>query len=239
MLKHFKPLCLLTGLAYLLLAAPIQAQTPLKINTAFAMPLSSEAQDGLFDHLMQELFGHLDKQVQVQRPPAERALRYANAGIDDGDGPRIAGLTQTYPNLLQVPEKVLDVEFVAFTLEDLSFSAGSWESLKPYHVGIVKGWKILESNIQDTQSLIQAHDPTQLFEFLKEGRIQVAVIDRLTGSHIAEQAELSVNIQEPPFAVREMYLYLHKKHEDIIESVAANLKKMKEEGRYAEIMKLP
>jgi polar amino acid transport system substrate-binding protein len=231
-----KPLYLLAALGYVFILVPVQAQTPLKINTAFAMPLSSETQEGMFDRLMQEVFSHLDKEVIVQRPPAERALRYANAGIDDGDGPRIESLSTSYPNLLQVPEKVLDVDFVAFTLENLSFTAGAWENLKPYHVGIVKGWKILENNIQNTQSLIQTTDPAHLFELLHEGRIQVAVIDRVTGSYIAQQAGIKVAVQDPPFATREMFLYLHQKHADLITPVAEALKKIKAEGRYAEIM---
>lgn len=231
-----KQLLLLLGLVSALLGVSAHAQETLKINTAFAMPLSSEAQDGIFDQIMQDLFKRLNKKVIVQRPSAERALRYANAGIDDGDGPRIAGLNKTYPNLIQVPEKVIDVDFVAFTTGDLTFTSSDWDSLAPYDVGIVRGWKILENNIKKTKSRVSAKNPAHLFEMLKEGRIQVAVIGRMTGGYVAREAGLQVNVMEPPFASREMFLYLNKKHAALVEAAADALKAMKSEGRYTEIM---
>jgi polar amino acid transport system substrate-binding protein len=237
-----KPILLAGSLICSIAALPAVAETSsatpaLKINTAFAMPLSSEAQDGIFDRLMQAVFKRLNKTVVVQHPPAERALRYANAGIDDGDGPRIAGLDKLYSNLIQVPEKTIDVDFVAFTKGDLTFDSTDWDSLKPYDVGIVKGWKILEKNIQETQSRVSAKDPTHLFEMLRDDRIQVAVIGRMTGLYTAREINLAVNVMEPPFASREMFLYLNKKHADLVQPVSDALKALKDEGLYAEIMK--
>jgi len=42
---------------------------------------------------------------------------------------------------------------------------------------------------------------------------------------------------EPPLASREMYLYLNKKHEHLVEKVAEALRSMKEDGRYDQIVK--
>ncbi len=226
---------------FLVSGAPALAQEePLKINTAFAMPLSSPDQTGMFDKLMQAVFARLGHQVVVQMPPAERALRYANAGIDDGDGPRIEGLDQTYPNLIRVPEQVIQVNFVAFTTGDFKFEIDDWSALDPYHVGIVKGWKILERNITGAQSLTQARTPEELMSMLGEGKIQVAVIGRLTGKYMADEVGVeNLNVLTPPLAVRSMYLYLHKKHADLVTPVAEALRDLKKSGEYDKIMKLP
>jgi polar amino acid transport system substrate-binding protein len=37
---------------------------------------------------------------------------------------------------------------------------------------------------------------------------------------------------EPPLAIQPMYLFLHERHEDILPSVAAVLREMKDDGSY-------
>jgi len=214
-----------------------QAREELILNTAFTMPLSSEQQDGTFDRLMQATFDRLDMDVFVERPPAERALRQANSGLEDGDGPRISGLNKYYPNLLQVPEKVIDINFVAFTQGNLQFSTQDWDSLKSYNVGIVTGWKILEKHIVNSKSLLKLKNPKALMTALKKGEIDVAVISEETGRYIGKQVGIEkLNVMQPAFASREMFLYLHKKHKALIPEVADILRQLKDEGIYQQIM---
>jgi len=46
----------------------------------------------------------------------------------------------------------------------------------------------------------------------------------------------SPKILEPPFAVREMFLYLNKKHARLVAPVSESLKNMKEDGSYQSII---
>jgi len=207
------------------------------LNTAFTMPLSSEQQNGTFDRLMQATFERLNMDVFIERPPAERALRQANSGLEDGDGPRVSGLNKSYPNLLQVPEKVIDMNFVAFTQGNLQFSTQSWDSLKSYNVGIVTGWKILEKNIVNSKSLLKLKNPKELMAALKSGEIEVAIISEETGRYVGKQVGIEkLNVMQPAFASREMFLYLHKKYKALIPKVADTLRQLKEEGVYQQIM---
>ena len=89
---------------------------------------------------MDETFHRLDKTVLIKRPPAERGLINANLGIDDGDGPRIANLQDMnlYPNLVMVPEKLLDIEFVAFSVGG-NIQIDNWNNLSTHNVGRITG----------------------------------------------------------------------------------------------------
>lgn len=202
----------------------------LYINTAFGTPVAGS--DGFFNHLMEYLVSPLDYEVTIQTPPAERALLLANTGIDDGDGPRIPGLTRDYPNLIRVPEPVMMVEFVAFT-KRLVFDTDDWGSLAPYRVAIVRGWKILERNIRPHARLLGVKHPENLFRLLKNGRTEVAVIDRFSGRAMARSVGLEhYNLLSPPLATTPMYLYLHREHAQLIPRMTARLREAKANGVY-------
>jgi polar amino acid transport system substrate-binding protein len=107
--------------------------------------------------LAQEAFRRAGLELKLVKLPAERALRNANSGIEDGDLNRIAGIENTYTNLVRVPEKSMDMEFTAFTRQT-STSTVDWQQLSNYRVGIIKGWKILELNLQNPRIIIQVTD---------------------------------------------------------------------------------
>lgn len=229
-MKKNMSVCLLLLLCLSANMALAQGQD-IKLNTAFAPPVKT-----LFEQVMQEAFKRNGLNVTVQAPPAERALQQANDGIDDGDGPRIAGLSSKYPNLIQVPEKVIDTEFVAFT-KNATMEAKGWDSVKQYRVGIITGWKILEDNLAGSQALEKVANSEALFKLLANDRIDVAVIGKLDGMAAIRQLGLTdVHAVSPPLEIKPMYLYLNKKHEALVPKIDAGLKEMKSDGTYQKLL---
>lgn len=215
------------------------AKPRLVLNSAFGPPMSSANGDGFFDLLMSEAFARLGIGVSVDRPPAERALINANTGVVDGDGPRIAHIDSIGPyyNLIRVPEKIVDVEFVAFT-DGRQLPIAQWEDLERYNVGIVRGWKILERNTISARSVVKIKTADLLFRMLKIGRVDVVVIDRWSGLAIAKKVEMRKLLGlDPPLAVRPMYLYLHRKHADIVAPIARTISDLKADGTYHRLLK--
>lgn len=216
-------------------APPLHAQSPLTLNTFAGPPLSTPDHAGYYDRILLEAFQRLGVTVTIGHLPAERSLLNANSGIDDGDFVRIPGLEKKYPNLLMVPEKLDDFEFVAFT-RHLTLRTTGWPSLTPYHVGIVRGWKILEENLAGVRELTAAKNQEQLFLLLKNGRIDVAVYARNEGHGLLRRLGITDAMAlSPPLAVRPMHLYLHKKHASLVAPLAVVLKAMKNDGTYAAI----
>ena len=209
----------------------------LRLSTAFGPPIFAADGSGFFNMLMSEAAQRIGVAVEVEAAPPERALVNANGGLVDGDGPRIHALRDigSYPNLLRVPEVLIVVEFTAFS-RARPVSAEDWSSLFPYNVGIVRGWKILEQNITEARSLVRAKTARQLFGLLASERIEVAVIDRLSGLAAARELSIiDIAVADRALARRPMYLHMHKRHAGLIEPLGTVLAQMKADGTYARI----
>lgn len=209
-----------------------QESAPLVLNDPTEAPYTTKAGDGFFDIIAGEAFRRAGLRLKLVKLPAERALINANAGIEDGDLSRIAGLEKTYPNLLRVPEKLMDMDFVAFSRQATPKEA-SWTALAPLSVGHIKGWKIFENNLLPSTHKTTADDPEQLFTLLGKSRIEIALYDRWMGTALARQMNVAnVRVVEPPLATREMFIYLHQRHADKIPAITNALRAIKAEGFY-------
>jgi len=230
---------MMPGLAVLtclyLLSGPILAEAPpagkvLVLNTAFTEPISNKGQTGFADTLIGMALQRLGYRLETLHLPAERALIIANDGIDDGEMLRIAGLQKSYPNLIQVPEKIIDLEFSAFTRKKTLTITG-WQDLAAYPVAIITGWKILERNIPTTLKLVTVENVDQLFTLLLKDRTDAILYSRWSGlAYIRKHQLQGISIVEPPLERQGMYIYLHKRHRDLVPRLAHELRALKAEG---------
>jgi hypothetical protein len=150
------------------------------LSTPLGPPLSLKDQKGFIDKLVADALKRNGHTLKVSHLPAERALINANMGIDDADLHRIAGLSKKYPNLIQTPEKTFTMEFVAFSRK-ADFPTTDWNSLKPYGIGIIGGWKILEKHVPADTDLIKVKNPQQLFSLLKNNRVDIILFGKWQG----------------------------------------------------------
>ena len=211
-----------------------ESQT-LVLNDTNAAPFTTGTGDGFLDIVLREAFRRADLGLKLERLPAERGLLNANAGLEDGDLSRIAGLEKTYPNLVRVPEKLVDWHFVAFTRKpDLRHI--TWSMLKPLSVGHIKGWKIYEQNLKQHPQVTTVDTAEQLFTMLDKNRIEVALYERSMGLALVQEMGIqNIRVIEPSLAEREMFIYLHRKHADKATAIATALRTIKREGLYAQV----
>lgn len=215
---------------------PRAASRTFLLNSSYSPPYSTAEQSGYLDLILKEAFSRAGFAVIIQMLPAERALQDANAGVADGDIGRIRRISEYYPHLLIVDEPIIESrDFVAFSI-DHSFRTTDWASLKPYHVGIMRGWKILENNVVDTRSLIRIDSTLSLFRLLKNNRVDVVVNARVDGLYAARMLEIdNLKVMEPPLASLELYLFMHEKHRQSIPALEKALKQMKDDGTFYRI----
>jgi polar amino acid transport system substrate-binding protein len=214
------------------LALPVVAGEPtLVLNDTNEPPFTTEAGDGFLDIVAREAFRRAGVQLKLVKLPAERALLDANAGIGDGELTRIAGLEKQYPNLVRVPEKLVDWDFTAFSKNRAIPS--DWAAIRHHAIGHINGWKIYEQNMAGAGAMITVDDPEQLFRLLALDRIEVALYSRWMGlALIQRQGMKDVHALEPPLATREMFIYLHKKYAALVPKIASALRALKAEGFY-------
>ena len=219
----------------LLFSLPVFAIDKLVLNTSYTTPITSPDNAGVLDLFYLELGKRLGITIEIQTLPAERCLVNADKGIDDGDVSRIAGLDQQYTNLRRVPESVMRFQMGVFTSKKI-FTVNGAESLKPYDVGIITGWKLLEKNIVGSKSLEMVEDAEQLFSLLAKDRIDIAVVEKMMGAMTIKKMNLKrIKLLQPSFLEGEWYLYLNKKHEALIPKIAAEIKAMKADGTHKRI----
>ncbi|VAW60709.1 hypothetical protein MNBD_GAMMA11-1850 [hydrothermal vent metagenome] len=217
-----------------LLASVSQAQKTITLNTAFAPPISNNTQTGYADLILTEAFRRIGYKLETIHIPAERALINANKGIDDGDLLRIAGLQKKYPNLIQVPEKIINQDFILFTKNHRGFKVNGWESVKYHSVGIITGWKILEkkfSQFGNQIEIIKSENADQLFTLLEKDRVDFICYTHWSGLELLRKKGLkNITALNAPLASPDFFTYLNKKHSAIAIELSAAIKEMKVDG---------
>lgn len=205
-------------------------------STGTRNPYTTQDNNGFLNQIMAEIFTRLGKQAEVIVYLASaRALQNANEGIDAGASLRVAGLSKKFPNLVQVPEVLIKNDFVAYSLgKDLKTT--DWASLNDHEITYILGWQIFQNNLGDHDKTLRAKDATQMFELLKNDRTEFVLYERWQGLWRAKDLGLDVTVHEPPLATKEMFIYLHNSHMDLVEPAAQALRDMKADGTYQAII---
>ena len=212
----------------------VLAESELVLNDPTQAPFTTPDKKGFLDAVVGEAFRRAGYQMKLVRLPAERGLYNANKGIEDGDLSRIAGLEKKYPNLVRVPEKIWDMQFVAISLEKNTFNIKQWSDLNNQTVAIIRGWKIFEANIK-TPRLHKVRNADIMFNLLKSERVRVIAYSKWMAIAAAKQRGIKIRIYEPALAQREMYIYLNKKHREKVGKISSALKSVKTDGMYKKL----
>ena len=204
-------------------------------NGATFPPMHTGDGTGFVDLVLAEAFRRLGIDLEIVSLPNERSLLNSNNGIIDGESQRIEGMDKNYPNLIMVPEKIMDWQFVGFAKKTIAMTQG-WDSLAPHTTAYIIGWKIFEYNVPKNVAVTSVKHPRGLFVLLNNDRADIALYELWQGLEWIERGGFSqIKPLSPPLAVRKMFTYLHKKHRDIVPKLATALKNMKADGSYRRI----
>jgi len=216
----------------LLTCQPALAEKALVFNTAAQPPLHKLDGTGFIDRLLHEVGARIGQPIVVVGLPPERAIRDANDGLSDGDAYRIGGLENTYANLIQVPVALAEMRFSAFSMQR-GLQVKDWADLRNHSVAFITGWKIFEANVTEAKSLLTVLNADQLFLLAKRGRADVVLFSLWPGAAILKtKGWTDIQSLEPPLSIRDMYLYVHEKHRDLVPEIAAALGEIKEDGTH-------
>jgi len=213
---------------------PSQAET-LNINTGWTPPIST-----LLNEIMTATFERAEIKMEFHLLPGERSISLVGKGVDDGDCCRVPkAIAKDYPDLLQVPEIVYLAKFSAFAKTPHP-KIENFDSLKPFSVATVSGWKILVNNLKriEPETLHIMDEPESMFKILQKDRLDIATYGYLSGLQTINDLGLTdISAISPPLAEVPLYLYMNKKNADHIPTLAQALKELKAEGVIDEIIK--
>jgi len=207
-----------------------------RISTSYQNLLSNSQGTGMLDRIIKEAFQRIEIKAEIVYTSTEKSLIDVNAGLLDGEINRIEGMELSYPNLIRIPEPNMVMNFVAFSTKSIPIQG--WESIRNLYLGIVKGWKILEDKTEGFPRVVYVPSEVELFTMLHKGRIDLALYADLTGYAVLEDLGFKeIFALTPPLEMRNMYLYVHKKHRDKVELIADALRGMKQDGTYDALVK--
>ncbi len=226
-------------LALCVAGTPIPARAEkLWLSTGALPPItSSPGHPGFINELARAAFGRIGVEVGVITVPTGRSLINVNDGIDDGDIFRVAGAEAAFPNLIRIPEKTLDTDFVAYTKRS-DIRIRTWADLQPFSVAFAAGWRPYELNVKGVKELTKTTSINELPALLEKGRVDVILMDRWQGQWVIRQSGYRFHLLEPPLVRYEMFMYLNKKHAALVPKVAKALADMKADGSYQQLYDL-
>jgi len=184
--------------------------------------------------IVREAYSRLGIDVIIKKYPAERAVRLADRGDVDGEVQRFAGLSDLYPNLIQVRPAINFIEATVFSKET-TFPIEGWESLSPYRIGLIRGIKFAERNTEG-MSVAKAGGYDVLFRLLDRGRVDIAMSPRVNGLYHLKRTRIDgIQPLEPSVAMVDLYHYLNSKHADLAPYVSAMFSRMRASGELPRI----
>lgn len=180
--------------------------------------------------LLEEIYKRVNVSIEFIELPGQRALELSSAGEVDGEVIRIAKIGTMYPSLIRIPTAYSYAENVVFS-KNHNLNVSGWASLKNYKVGIARGMKHYEIQLEGTRRVEKINDNSILIQMLDLDRVDVVVTTRLNGLYQKNRmGNDSIKALSPPLDRMPTYHYLHEKHRDLVPKVDQVIKTMIKSG---------
>lgn len=187
--------------------------------------------------ILKVAYHRLGYQVNFIPFPTQRSLVEANIGNVDGELMRHKDITDDYPNLIKVPVSIFSEKMVVFAYDSkLIEEMGplSWESIAPYRLGSIIGFKLAEDAAK-TLKIEFVVSLESLFHKLVEGRTDFVLGTYSAGCYLKTQMDQSIILVDGYLDKYNSYHYLHRSNRHLVKPLTDILIKMKESDEIRQI----
>lgn len=204
-------------------------QRVLFISSAFRAPYIDPPHNGSVWSLLKKVGSEVDIEFNFVDVPAARSLLLANTGQIDGDVIRRYEIGDYFPELIRVPTPVVEIAISVYSW-DPGKTINSFYDFRKVDTGIVAtqiGRKYIERNLSSIRNSMFVSDVEDIFSLLALKRINFVVIDRPTAIDVMgnRYGDTLFEVSSKPLSNVKYYLYLHKKHADIVDIINHELEK--------------
>ena len=199
--------------------------------------------NGYVAEIVKEAFNRSGYDLELQYYPWARTVMLANKGRVDGYFPEYYSENLKKHSLISEKIPGGPVGFFKKKGSDIEFK--SLESLKPYRIGVVRGYTN-EEKFDDADFLkkeLVKSDDLNIKKLLK-GRIDLFVGDKFVGFYTQRVNKLEkmgeMEFISPPLTVQDLYVCISQKTKDYKKKMKAfndGLKSMNEDGTIDKILK--
>lgn len=220
----------------------VNSRKTIVLSTSFPKSAPSRA---IYQSLHTEIFKRMGYDVQINYYPGVRELVEVNAGHVDGSAGRIYDIDpeNNYPNLIRVEEVILRHRGIAIT-KDASIRIHDWASLKRYKNSYISGDKWIENRLSryvSADDVYPASEWLQALRLLDSGRVDVYLeLDDMLGIiKIVDEFKNKRFFNAGTIELVEMYPYLNRKNQALVQPMISTLKAMKTDGTYDRLVSKP
>lgn len=186
--------------------------------------------------VLTEAYKRIGYNVQFTWLPAKRSLILANQGKTDGDIARIEGTEKVFPELIPVPNPIIDFQAAAYAIS-VAKEINHWGDLKGLKVGVVRGVRYANIGTKGFNPFL-ANNVPHLFRLLSDGHIDVAVVGRRQA-----QIELQNNFKKSgihsvgkSLISTPLHHFVHKKNTKLVALLNEVLAEMDKQGEIESII---
>ncbi len=225
------------------------AQETIRLASGEWSPYQSNSlrEGGMVTHIIKESFASEGIKVEFGYFPWNRSFHLAREG--EWDGTFIWFDTPERRSSFYISSSVVDVKYVFFYLKETVFDWSTIDDLREILIGATLGYEFggkefKEAEKNKTIKVIRANDDLMNLKLLLNKRIQLFPCDLQVGYQLieahfsSEEAGLFTH-HSKPIKVAPHHLLLSKKkfkNEQIIQRFNVGLQKLKDSGRYDQIV---
>ena len=200
--------------------------------------------------ILKEAFKRVGYDVELKAYPSARSIVFSNQGVLDGEAQRIYEMNEVFdyklPNLIRVPEphQALTLSAFVYDRDDIILDPENpYETIGKYNtlfkIGIVTTEMSIKKHALTKIHRVPAYD--QMFKMLAAGRADILIgfPEQLDGNGLLTRGifkNMKFKVLHPPVNTIPLYLYLHKKHKELVQPLAVALKAMKADGSFDKIV---
>ncbi|WP_163831596.1 hypothetical protein [Spartinivicinus ruber] len=219
-------------------ATPPPITTCHNTSLTFAAPLSppyhTDSQQGFIDQFVKLIFADIGCKVNIITLPAMRALNNTNNGKLDGIFLFSNELDiQEYSNLIKIQPSYFNY-FLAFA--GFGKLPESTQEISNYRVTTIRGMS-LPHTLSAHEHIFQAKDLIQITTLLKRNRVDIAIIPVAIAYFYKQQnCFRSLNIKVYSELNVNLYIYLHKRHGPIENTLSNSVRRLKRSKKYQQLL---
>lgn len=178
---------------------------------------------------VKQAYQQLGLQMQLETMPLERLrVEAARGELLDGNLAASVTLSQTVPQLIQIPVQIYQLDLTAFVSRP-ELRPAQWTELQPLRVAYLAGMLAVESRLKQHQvkTLTTVLTLEQALQYVAKGRVDVAVLPKAEADYVLRQMTgLKVQAVQPALEQMPMYHYIHQKHQALVGPLTAQFEKI-------------
>lgn len=170
--------------------------------------------------------------AELYRRIGYEAREGRRGGDNDGEAMQPIELEKRFPDLIRVPEPLIEYDLVAFTAGNPALLPGGWADLRGHSVCTNLDTPLVDDKLSGMPGVRVAHgeDSVQTFRMLKAGRCDYAVLPRSAWIEADEIGTGGLAEATPALSHVVAYHFVSRKRAMLVPHLAAVLRQLRAEG---------